>query len=348
MKIYTLAFSHSYSTDRVNTFTSETECFNAMVKDVEKTLGVHIDMNFLKENLKSGECYVNDILFGSTYVQDGTKSNCWEMFTTEISDIQFGRAMIVNAFFKLFPNCKDFENVVINMVNEYSDDFITKSLINNDVNEFIINNIIGECLYQHAAAELGGKTDEKSTATIFEYFNGYKFLQVFNTTFNLRNTDWADQDPIAHENWIYAMLTLCDGEKDAVKAIRQDIDLTYHTNIFFDLGEYKDKMCENHREKSSLLSDEEYNDIMFQIFTCYNKNGKCERYFENRVDELWKTMIKEIYKIILAEGYDYFYENFCEIIGINHSFLTNRYELVIEGAFYDVAYCLDEYINKKQ
>lgn len=348
MKIYTLAFSHSYSTDRVDTFTSQTECFNAMVKDVEKTLGCNIDMNFLKAQLKRGECYINGVLFGTTYAQDGTKSNCWEMFTTEISDIQFGRAMIVNAFFKLFPNCKDFENVVINMVNEYSDDFITKSLINNDVNEFIINNIIGECLYQHAAAELGGKTDEKSTATIFEYFNGYKFLQVFNNTFNLRKTDWVDQDPIANENWIYAMLTLCDGEKDAVKAIRQDIDLTNHTDIFFDLSKYKDMMCESHREKSSVLSDDEYNDIMRQICTYDKEISKFSRYYEKRVDELWNDMIERMYKIILAEGYDYFYEHFCEVIGINYRCDTKRYELDIEGTLYDVAYCIDEYINKNR
>lgn len=318
MNIHTLVYNASHSADMVKTYLSQTEGFEGMVSHIEEKLNVSIDRNELMNILDNGKDYEKDgLIIGKTYAWSDCYSNNWELFVTDIPESQIGRAMIIDTFFKIFPHCKKFENTLNRMVSEYSEEYVERVMRGDMtlfIKSFITDSIIGECLYQYAAAELGGKTDEKSTATIFEFLNSYKFLQFFNNTFDVHGVDWINEN-MGNENWIYAMLSICSGDEAVIKVMRKYIDLTNHTNIFFDIEDYKDMLCQDHRHKSSRLTDEQYSDIVRQIVT-HDLVQNTESNYTDRVRNLWNEMVADLYEIAEKKGIDFILERFNKIVDI--------------------------------
>lgn len=350
MKIYTLVFNETYSADGVDLFYCEEDCFNAMIKQIEEKTRVKIDLEKVKEAHNNSSDYEDDcVTIGKTYAQALSRTYCWEIFCNVIPDYQFGRSIIVNEFFNLFPKCKKFESLLYKIVGEYSDEDIARA-IKDDLSVFINDSIIGECLYQYAAAELGGKTDEKSTSTIFEFFNSNDFVRIFNKATKLEVTDWADQTPIAHENWVYAMLTICNGDNNAVSAIRKVIDYSNHTNIFFNVEDYNNLLCENHRKKSSSLTDEQYNDIVKQLISEGFGHGNLNKSevigcFESTLLKMYGDMAFVIYMIAMDRGVDYVLDVFKDVVEIDEveECGIKKWVLNLKGDIYDVAVSIDSY-----
>lgn len=352
MNIHTLVYNESHSADMVKTYLSRKECFEGMVSHIEEKLRVKIDRSELAEILESGKDYEKDgLIIGKTYACSDCYSHNWELFVTDIPESQIGRAMIIDAFFRLYPNCKKFENLLNDMVGEYSEEYISKVLSGNDmtifINSFINEDIIGCCLYQRAAAELGGKTDEKSTSTIFEFFNTDLDL-FFDREFRVDGVKWNDGDNYtAHEYWVYAMLSICSGDEEVVKKTRKYIDIKNHTNIFFDVEDYENVLCKDHRNKSSKLTDEQYGDIVRQIVT--NDIAQCaESNYRDRVRNLWNEMVADLYGIAEKQGIDFVLDKFSkivEVVKVNADGFV-RYELDITATCDELACQLDKVKQK--
>lgn len=353
MNIFTLAYNESKSTDMVKNYISQTECFEGMVSHIEEKLKISIDRDKLMRLLENGADYnEGGLIIGKTYAWSFCHSHNWEIFATEIPDSKIGRALIIDTFFKLYPNCKKFESTINHMVGEYSEEYISNVFSSNDktifITSFITNNIIGECLYQYAAAELGGKTDEKSTGTIFEFFDE-RLVDFFKQNFDVKCVKWnwycenGDSD-IANEYWVYAMLSICSGDEEIVNKTRKHIDSVYGTNIFFNVDNYSDMLCYEHRSKSSKVTDEQYYYIVHQIVNNDIVNDRIEKSYSKRVIDLWNEMVCEVYKIAREMGIDFVLERFSKITDVVKTNVDGKtcYELQITATCDELANNLDK------
>ena len=351
IKIYTLAYNETTSTDDINHFFTKEKCFEAMVADIERYEKISIDRNAVCNALeKNGEYSTDEFVIGKDYAYLSGYSRCWEIFERTIDLNEINKSVVINKFLDMYTNCGCFVGVLRDFLREYSSEKIAEAASNSESSVVFINDcIIGECLYQRAAAELGGKTDEESTSTIFEFFNSDNFVQFFNSCVDTKEVNWNDDnEPFAHENWIYGMLSICNAKDDNLLIkTRNHIDETYDTSIFFNMEKYSDMICENHREKSSHLSDKEY--IGFVEAICKEKDKKEVENpnYESVLVSLWNEMTEKFYQIAREEGYDYIEQTMIGKFHFYYSDFDGRWVFYPDCAYDDLAYFIDRYFEYK-
>jgi len=207
MKVYTLTKTdtqQSFSPIKVNTFLTMVQAKKAMFNDVTTDCGNQI----FEEGLYNG--LDGEVVVACDYAR--YQFTLWEIFETEISD----KELIINNFINdshevlAFPSIYD--AVIHDMLNEYNNE----TLRDKSFNDLYGNIFVGECLYQHALENLGGKPDEKSTSIIFDYLD-YKFSEK-------ECAKYVTELDFLENKWLVGMLMLCKGNKDIINDVRQSID----------------------------------------------------------------------------------------------------------------------------
>ncbi len=347
MRIYTLTKTDtqkSFSPIEVNTFVSHEEAHNTMIKQVFEHLqkcnfGVTMDELNSENGYEEGEVCV-----GYDYANIGTSTMLWEIFVTEISLREAIIGNILSYIRETYKTPARFDDVLYKLANEYKDEDLNSI---KDMGDFVQEHIIGEALYQNALAELGGKNTDSAYGKILEYLNeSDQFINVRCTMFNYWDLPIEEEKLEKWQRWFIGMLTICDGNQTMINLVREDIDDSQPKGDKIFTDEYKDMLCENHRAKSSQLSNEAYSAFVKQI--C-NKDAieelrkdKDPNSYEDKTFLNWVGMLERLFEIFREEGYDRVAELNKEIRTFYFS-LEEDAPILIDTDDYQLGYFLDKF-----
>lgn len=349
MRIYTLTKTDtqkSFSPIEVNTFVSHEEAHNTMIKQVFEYLQ-KCNFGVTMEELNSENGYEEgEVCVGYEYASIGTSTMLWEIFATEISLREVIIGNILSYIRETYKTPARFDDILYRLANEYKDEDLNSI---KDMGDFVQEHIIGEALYQNALAELGGKNTDSAYGKILEYLNeSDQFINVRCTMFNYWDLPIEEEKLEKWQRWFIGMLTICDGNKTMINLVREDIDDNQPKGEKIFIDEYKDMLCENHREKSSKLSNEAYSLFVKQI--CDKdaieelKKDKDPNSYEDKTFLNWVGMLERLFEIFREEGYD-------RVAELNEEIRTFYFDkslgeespILIDTDDYQLGYFLDKF-----
>lgn len=349
MRIYTLTKTDtqkSFSPIEVNTFVSHEEAHNTMIKQVFEYLQ-KCNFGVTMEELNSENGYEEgEVCVGYEYASIGTSTMLWEIFATEISLREVIIGNILSYIRETYKTPTRFDDILYKLANEYKDEDLNSI---KDMGDFVQEHIIGEALYQNALAELGGKNTDSAYGKILEYLNeSDQFINVRCTMFNYWDLPIEEEKLEKWQRWFIGMLTICDGNKTMINLVREDIDDSQPKGDKIFTDEYKDMLCENHRAKSSKLSNEAYSAFVKQI--CDNeaieelRKDKDPNSYEDKTFLNWVGMLERLFEIFREEGYD-------RVAELNEEIRTFYFDkslreespILIDTDDYQLGYFLDKF-----
>ena len=349
MRIYTLTKTDtqkSFSPIEVNTFVSHEEAHNTMIKQVFEYLQ-KCNFGVTMEELNSENGYEEgEVCVGYEYASIGTSTMLWEIFATEISLREVIIGNILSYIRETYKTPTRFDDILYKLANEYKDEDLNSI---KDMSDFVQEHIIGEALYQNALAELGGKNTDSAYGKILEYLNeSDQFINVRCTMFNYWDLPIEEEKLEKWQRWFIGMLTICDGNKTMINLVREDIDDSQPKGDKIFTDEYKDMLCENHRAKSSKLSNEAYSAFVKQI--CDNeaieelRKDKDPNSYEDKTFLNWVGMLERLFEIFREEGYD-------RVAELNEEIRTFYFDkslreespILIDTDDYQLGYFLDKF-----
>lgn len=349
MRIYTLTKTDtqkSFSPIEVNTFVSHEEAHNTMIKQVFEYLQ-KCNFGVTMEELNSENGYEEgEVCVGYEYASIGTSTMLWEIFATEISLREVIIGNILSYIRETYKTPARFDDILYKLANEYKDEDLNSI---KDMGDFVQEHIIGEALYQNALAELGGKNTDSAYGKILEYLNeSDQFINVRCTMFNYWDLPIEEEKLEKWQRWFIGMLTICDGNKTMINLVREDIDDSQPKGDKIFTDEYKDMLCENHRAKSSKLSNEAYSAFVKQI--CDNeaieelRKDKDPNSYEDKTFLNWVGMLERLFEIFREEGYD-------RVAELNEEIRTFYFDkslreespILIDTDDYQLGYFLDKF-----
>ena len=349
MRIYTLTKTDtqkSFSPIEVNTFVSHEEAHNAMIKQVFEYLQ-KCNFGVTMEELNSENGYEEgEVCVGYEYASIGTSTMLWEIFATEISLREVIIGNILSYIRETYKTPTRFDDILYKLANEYKDEDLNSI---KDMGDFVQEHIIGEALYQNALAELGGKNTDSAYGKILEYLNeSDQFINVRCTMFNYWDLPIEEEKLEKWQRWFIGMLTICDGNKTMINLVREDIDDSQPKGDKIFTDEYKDMLCENHRAKSSQLSDEQYWLFVRQICNLDAieelRKDKDPNSYEDKTFLNWVGMLERLFEIFREEGYD-------RVAELNEEIRTFYFDkslreespILIDTDDYQLGYFLDKF-----
>lgn len=349
MRIYTLTKTDtqkSFSPIEVNTFVSHEEAHNTMIKQVFEYLQ-KCNFGVTMEELNSENGYEEgEVCVGYEYASIGTSTMLWEIFATEISLREVIIGNILSYIRETYKTPARFDDILYKLANEYKDEDLNSI---KDMSDFVQEHIIGEALYQNALAELGGKNTDSAYGKILEYLNeSDQFINVRCTMFNYWDLPIEEEKLEKWQRWFIGMLTICDGNKTMINLVREDIDDNQPKGEKIFTDEYKDMLCENHRAKSSKLSNEAYSAFVKQI--CDKeaieelRKDKDPNSYEDKTFLNWVGMLERLFEIFREEGYD-------RVAELNEEIRTFYFDkslreespILIDTDDYQLGYFLDKF-----
>jgi len=349
MRIYTLTKTDtqkSFSPIEVNTFVSHEEAHNTMIKQVFEYLQ-KCNFGVTMEELNSENGYEEgEVCVGYDYASIGTSTMLWEIFVTEISLREVIIGNILSYIRETYKTPARFDDILYKLANEYKDEDLNSI---KDMGDFVEEHIIGEALYQNALAELGGKNTDSAYGKILEYLNeSDQFINVRCTMFNYWDMPIDEEKLEKWQRWFIGMLTICDGNKTMINLVREDIDDNQPKGEKIFTDEYKDMLCENHRAKSSKLSNEAYSLFVKQI--CDKeaieelRKDKDPNSYEDKTFLNWVGMLERLFEIFREEGYD-------RVAELNEEIRTFYFDkslgeespILIDTDDYQLGYFLDKF-----
>ena len=349
MRIYTLTKTDtqkSFSPIEVNTFVSHEEAHNTMIKQVFEYLQ-KCNFGVTMEELNSENGYEEgEVCVGYEYASIGTSTMLWEIFATEISLREVIIGNILSYIRETYKTPTRFDDILYKLANEYKDEDLNSI---KDMSDFVQEHIIGEALYQNALAELGGKNTDSAYGKILEYLNeSDQFINVRCTMFNYWDLPIEEEKLEKWQRWFIGMLTICDGNKTMINLVREDIDDNQPKGEKIFTDEYKDMLCENHRAKSSKLSNEAYSAFVKQI--CDKeaieelRKDKDPNSYEDKTFLNWVGMLERLFEIFREEGYD-------RVAELNEEIRTFYFDkslreespILIDTDDYQLGYFLDKF-----
>lgn len=349
MRIYTLTKTDtqkSFSPIEVNTFVSHEEAHNTMIKQVFEHLQ-KCNFGATMEELNSENGYEEgEVCVGYDYASIGTSTMLWEIFVTEISLREVIIGNILSYIRETYKTPARFDDVLYRLINEYKDEDLNAIASEGD---FVQEHIIGEALYQNALAELGGKNTDSAYCKILEYLNeSDQFINVRCSMFNYWDLPIEEEKLEKWQRWFIGMLTICDGNQTMINLVREDIDDNQPKGDKIFTDEYKDMLCENHRAKSSKLSNEAYSAFVKQI--CDKdaieelRKDKDPNSYEDKTFLNWVGMLERLFEIFREEGYD-------RVAELNEDIRTFYFDkslgeespILIDTDDYQLGYFLDKF-----
>jgi len=352
MIIYTLTITEtqkSFSPMEVHTFVSHEQAHKAMIQKFhDKLKEFHMDIPI--EELDNPNGYENgELAVGYDYARDDESMTLYEIFETEISlrDIIIGTIITQVHLDYVVP--QRFDDTLYAMLNEYKDNTLFGMVSESD---FINEHLIGEQLYEHALAELGGKTNSCYTEKILNYLDGdgsTKFLEERCCEFQFSELpENVEKAMTAHQRWFLGMLCLCDGNQTMINLVREDIDSKQPLgDKIFALdrkrefvAENKGQLCENHRELCSELSDEQYYEMMANILNHKYEFG-CGENFYKQMLHIYEEMTYVVYKVIKCYGINDLLKDYGDVIKLNDTEGEIGWCVVFEGDPYEIATAID-------
>lgn len=309
MKIYTLTLTDtqkSFSPMEVYTFVSHEQAHKTMIEKIHEHLQ-KCNLEIPIEVLDSPNGYEDGgLCIGHDYARDDESMVLLEIFETELSLRETIIGNIMGYIRETYKTPARFDDILYRLINEYKDEDLNAIASESD---FVQEHIIGEALYQNALAELGGKTDEVSYGKILEYLNeSDQFIDVRCSFFNYWDLPIEEEKLEKWQRWFIGMLTICDGNSTMINLVRKDIDDNQPKGEKIFIDEYKDMLCENHRAKSSKLSNEAYSAFVKQI--CDKdaieelRKDKDPNSYEDKTFLNWVGMLERLFEIFREEGYD--------------------------------------------
>ena len=348
MRIYTLTKTDTqkgFSPIEVNTFVSHEEAHNTMIKQVFEYLQ-KCNFGVTMEELNSENGYEEgEVCVGYEYASIGTSTMLWEIFATEISLREVIIGNILSYIRETYKTPARFDDILYKLANEYKDEDLNSI---KDMGDFVQEHIIGEALYQNALAELGGKNTDSAYGKILEYLNeSDQFIGVRCTMFNYWDMPIEEEKLEKWQRWFIGMLTICDGNQTMINLVREDIDDNQPKGDKIFTDEYKDMLCENHRAKSSQLSDEQYWLFVRQICNLDAieelRKDKDPNSYEDKTFLNWVGMLERLFEIFREEGYDRVAELNKEIRTFYFNQSMEDDPILIDTDDYQLGYFLDKF-----
>lgn len=354
MRIYTLTKTDtqkSFSPIEVNTFVSHEEAHNTMIKQVFEYLQ-KCNFGVTMEELNSENGYEEgEVCVGYDYASIGTSTMLWEIFVTEISLREVIIGNILSYIRETYKTPARFDDILYKLANEYKDEDLNSI---KDMGDFVQEHIIGEALYQNALAELGGKNTDSAYGKILEYLNeSDQFINVRCSMFNYWDMPIEEEKLEKWQRWFIGMLTICDGNQTMINLVREDIDdrQSEGDKIFVIerkraiVAEHKNDLCPKHRELCSELSDEQYYEIMANIFNHtfkFYQNGGVNTY--QQMVTIYEDMYYTIFKIVKLYGIDGLLKDYENLIEIEDTPQIG-WHIIFVGDPYEVAQMIDNLKN---
>lgn len=352
MKIYTLTETKtqlSFSPNEVSTFVSHGLAHKAMIEKVYnhmKECGEEVSMDEL-DNPNGYE--FNGLSVGYDYARDDNALALWEIFETELSlrDTIIGTIIAQVHLDYVVP--ERFDDTLYAMLNEYKDNTLFGMVSESD---FINEHLIGEQMYEHALAELGGKTNSCYNEAILNYLDGDgddRFVDTRCREFQFSELpEEVEKAMTAHQRWFLGMLCLCDGNKTMINHVREDIDSKQPSgDKIFGIerkkdfvSQYESQFCANHRKFCSKLSDEQYYELMEKIINHKFEFGHSENFYYQMV-HIYEEMTYVIYKVIRNYGINDLLEDYGDTIKLKDFDGEIGWRIVFEGDPYEIAQAID-------
>lgn len=354
MIIYTLTETytqHSFSPKEVFTFVSHEEAHKTMIDHIHTYL-TSVGFEVTKEELDDPNGYENgEVCVGYDYAKDDAGVVLWEIFQTEISMRETIIGNLMAYIRETYKTPARFNDVLYRLINEYKDEDLNAIASESD---FVQEHIIGEALYENAVAELGGKNGEYYYGKILEYLNeSDQFTNVRCTMFNYWDLPIEEEKLENWQRWFIGMLTICDGNSTMINLVREDIDdrQPEGDKIFVIerkraiVAEHKNDLCPKHRELCSKLSDEQYYEIMANIFNHtfkFYQNGGVNTY--QHMVNIYEEMYYTIFKIVKFYGIDDLLKDYENLIEIEDTPKIG-WHIIFVGDPYEVAQMIDDLKN---
>lgn len=354
MKIYTLTITEtqkSFSPMEVHTFVSHEQAHKTMIEKIHEHLQ-KCNLEIPIEVLDGPNGYEDGSLcIGYDYARDDESMVLLEIFQTELSLREAIIGNIMAYIRETYKTPARFDDVLYRLINEYKDEDLNAIASESD---FVQEHIIGEALYQNALAELGGKNGEYYYGKILEYLNeSDQFINVRCTMFNYWDLPIEEEKLEKWQRWFIGMLTICDGNSTMINLVREDIDdrQPLGDKIFaierkrVIVAEHKNDLCPKHRELCSELSDEQYYEIMANIFNHtfkFYQNGGANTY--QQMVNIYEEMYYTIFKIVKFYGIDDLLKNYENLIEIEDT-PEIGWNIIFVGDPYEVAQMIDDLKN---
>ena len=202
MKVYTLITQEegSIGVDKIQTYPSFYEAQQEMLHTISEKFSIPM------EELSFGKEY-DDVHIGTrhAYEKNGRGTPCWQVEILA-SDFNLSAALLMEEAQKEYKISDEYSGILSKIYTEENEQYPSHGFPQYNgqtIEDFFQDVFIGEIVYQKAAEMLGGKTDEESTAYIFDFFNEM-------------NAD--------NGNWLERMLEICKGDEDVLKTVRREID----------------------------------------------------------------------------------------------------------------------------
>ena len=335
----------------VHTFVSHEQAHKTMIEKIHEHLqkcGLEIPI----EVLDSHNGYEDGgLCIGYDYARDDDSMVLLEIFQTELSLREAIIGNIMDYIRKTYKTPARFDDILYRLINEYKDEDLNAIASESD---FVQEHIIGEALYENALAELGGKNGEYYYGKILEYLNeSDQFIDVRCGSFGFWDLPIEEENLEKWQRWFIGMLCICDGNQTMINLVREDIDdrQPLGDKIFVIerkraiVAEHKNDLCPKHRELCSELSDEQYYEIMANIFNHtfkFYQNGGVNTY--QQMVNIYEEMYYTIFKIVKFYGIDDLLKNYENLIEIEDT-PEIGWHIIFVGDPYEVAQMIDDLKN---
>lgn len=354
MKIYTLTITEtqkSFSPMEVHTFVSHEQAHKTMIEKIHEHLQ-KCNLEIPIEVLDGPNGYEDGgLCIGYDYARDDESMVLLEIFQTELSLRETIIGNIMAYIRETYKTPARFDDVLYRLINEYKDEDLNAIASEKD---FVEEHVIGEALYQNALAQLGGKNGDYYYGKILEYLNeSDQFVHVRCGNFEYWDLPVDEEKLDTWQRWFIGMLTICDGNSTMINLVREDIDdrQPEGDKIFVIerkreiVAEHKAELCPTHRDLCSKLSDEQYYEIMANIFNHtfkFYQNGGVNTY--QQMVNIYEDMYYTIFKIVKLYGVDGLLKDYENLIEIEDTPQIG-WHIIFVGDPYEVAQMIDDLKN---